>query len=321
MDSLVEGSSSVTSVEQIVAAGPASDRVPLGRGRPLDSQSDEYFTVIEARPGLRFVDARELCRYRDLFRFLVWRSIRVRYAQSAIGVGWAVIQPLFSMIVFTIVFGKLAQVSSDGAPYALFSFAALVPWTYFANALTDGVDSLVSNAHMLQKVYFPRLLLPMSAVVAKLLDFGIALALLFILMACFLRPPTWGVVLLPLLVLMMVVAASGLSMWLTAMAIQYRDVKHAMHFVVQLLMFAAPVVYPASLIPKTYALGGVTIYPRLLYALNPMVGVIEGFRSALLGTTEMPGDLVGIGTASALVIAVTGALYFRSKERLFADVA
>jgi lipopolysaccharide transport system permease protein len=273
---------------------------------------DAAATVIEPRRGLRLLDLRELVAYRDLFRFLVWREIKVRYAQSAIGIGWAVIQPVFSMIVFTIVFGRLARISSDGAPYAVFSLAALVPWTYFSNALVDGANSLVTNANMLTKIYFPRVLMPMSAVAAKLVDFGIAMVILAGLMAWYGVIPTWGVLLLPLLILLMIVTAAGLGLWLTAFAVQYRDVKHAMNFVVQILMYAAPVVYPASLIPAPY---------RLAYALNPMVGVIEGFRSALLGTHSMPWDLLAVGTASALVIAFSGLLYFRRKERLFADVA
>ena len=269
-------------------------------------------TVIEPRSGWQLIDWRELRDYRDLFLFLTWRNIKVLYAQSAIGIGWAVIQPLFSMIIFTIVFGRLAKVSSDGAPYAVFSFTALVPWTYFSNSLTQGTNSLVQNANMISKVYFPRLILPMSAVAAKLLDFSIAMLVLAALMVWYGMVPTLGILALPLLIFLMILTAAGLGAWLTALAIQYRDVKHAMTFVVQLLMYAAPVVYPTSLIPERY---------QLLYAINPMVGVIEGFRAALLGTRPMPWDLIGVGAASALVIALTGALYFRRKERVFADVA
>jgi lipopolysaccharide transport system permease protein len=278
-------------------------------GRAIE---DMPVTVIEPRHGWRFLDLGELFLYRDLFLFLTWRSIKVRYAQSAIGIGWAVIQPVFTMLVFNIVFGKLAKIDSDGVPYAIFSFTALVPWTYFSGALTDGTTSLVSGANMISKVYFPRLILPLSAVAAKLLDFTIAMFVLGILMIWFQVTPTWGVVVLPLLIVMMVLTAAGLGAWLTALAVQYRDVKHAMSFVVQLLMYAAPVVYPTSLIPERW---------QYIYALNPMVGVIEGFRSALLGTREMPWDFIAIGCATSLVIAVTGLVYFRNRERLFADVA
>ncbi|PHR95886.1 MAG: phosphate ABC transporter permease [Blastopirellula sp.] len=281
-----------------------------------------HITIIEPHSGWRLVDWKELTEYRDLFRFLVWREIKVRYAQSAIGIGWAVIQPVCSMIIFTIVFGKLAKIDSDGIPYAVFAFAAIVPWTYFSNAITDGANSLVQNADMIRKIYFPRMLLPLSAVVAKLVDFSIAMVLLAGLMAWYGMIPNLGILALPLLILLMILTASGVGLWLTAFAVQYRDVKHAMNFVVQLLMYAAPVVYPASLIPNTYPLfGSVTVNPQYFYALNPMVGVIEGMRSALLSSRPMPWDLIGIGLASSIVIAVTGLLYFRRKESIFADVA
>ena len=277
--------------------------------------------VIQPRAGWRLVDWRELVEYRDLFRFLVWRNIKVQYAQSTLGIGWAIIQPLFSMIVFTIVFGSLAKISSDGVPYALFSFAGLVPWTYFSNALTEGTNSLISNTNMLSKVYFPRMMLPMSAVCAKLVDFCISMTFLFALMIYFRILPNLGILMLPFLSLLMVLTAAGLGMWLTALAIQYRDIKFALNFIVQVLMYCSPVVYPASLIPEKWSYAGMEFYPRLAYALNPIVGVIEGFRSALLGTIPMPWSLLAVGTSSALIIAISGAMYFRKKERLFADVA
>ena len=295
-------SSAVETISREASPQPAA--VPAAAEIPI--------TIIQPRTGWQLVDWKELHAYRDLFFFLVWRSVRVRYAQSTLGIGWAVIQPLFSMLVFTVVFGKLARIESDGVPYAVFSFAALVPWTYFANALTEGTASLVSNANMLSKVYFPRLILPLSAVVAKLVDFAISLVLLAALMAWYQVVPTAGILLLPALVLLMMLTAAGLGLWLTALAVQYRDVNYAMSFVVQLLMYAAPVVYPASLIPERY---------QLLYALNPMVGVIEGFRAALLGTRPMPYDFLALGTAVAVAVALTGALYFRRREPLFADVA
>ena len=269
-------------------------------------------TVIEPKSGWRLIDFRELWEYRDLFYFLVWRDIKVRYAQSILGVGWAIIQPVFSMIVFTIVFGNLAKVNSDGVPYPIFSYAALVPWTYFANALTDASGSLISASSVLTKVYFPRLIIPMTPVLGKLVDFAIALLLLFGLMVWFQAAPTIWVLTIPFLILLMMLTTAGLGMWLAALAIQYRDIKYGMGFAVQLLMYAAPVVYPASLIPERF---------RLLYGLNPMAGVIEGFRAALLGTRPMPWDLIALGTVAALVIAVSGAFYFRHMERIFADVA
>lgn len=314
---------SVSTFLETDVGAPFSHGSVEGGVRVEEMEPGEYLvvTIIQPRTGWRLVDWKELCQYRDLYFFLVWRSIKVRYAQSAIGIGWAVIQPVFSMLVFSLVFGKLAKIDSDGAPYAVFSFAALVPWTYFANALTDGTASLVSNASMISKVYFPRLILPLAAVAAKLVDFSIAMLVLAGLMAWYRIVPTAGVLLLPALVLLMILTAAGLGAWLTALAVQYRDVQHAMGFVVQLLMYAAPVVYPASLIPERYELLGRTINPQLLYAINPMVGVIEGFRATLLGTRPIPWDFLAIGTTTALAVAVTGLLYFRRREHLFADVA
>jgi lipopolysaccharide transport system permease protein len=267
--------------------------------------------VIEAKSGWRFVDFHELWEYRDLFFFMVWRDIKVRYAQSVLGIGWAVIQPVFTMIVFTIVFGKLAKIDSEGVPYAIFSYTALVPWTYFSNALTESTGSLIASSSMLTKVYFPRLIIPMTPVLSKLIDFGIAMLLLFGLMVWFKSTPTMWALGLPVLVILMMLTAAGLGMWLTALAIKYRDVRYGLTFGVRLLMYAAPVVYPASLIPQQY---------RLLYGLNPMAGVIEGFRAALLGTRPMPWDLIAVGSIAACIIIVSGVLYFRRMERVFADV-
>jgi lipopolysaccharide transport system permease protein len=216
------------------------------------------------------------------------------------------------MIVFSIVFGRLAQIPSEGVPYPIFSFAALVPWTYFSSAMSGSTQSLVSNQSMLTKVYFPRLVIPMTPVLAKLVDFGIAFVILLLMMAGFSIAPTWNVVFLPWLIVLMILTAAGVGMWLSALAIQYRDVRFAMPFIAQLLMYAAPVVWPASLVPEQL---------RPLYGLYPMAGVIEGFRSALLGTNPMPWDLILPGTLSAVVIAISGAFYFRRLERIFADVA
>ncbi len=268
--------------------------------------------VIRPKSGWVAVDWRELRDYRDLFWFLTWRNVKVRYAQSALGIAWAVIQPVFSMIVFTVIFGRLVQIESDGAPYAVFAFVALVPWTYFSNAMTDATNSLVGNAEMVKKVYFPRLILPAASIASKLVDFGIAFLLMIVLLFFYRQTPNLNALAIPLLVVMMVLSAGGIGLWLGALAVQYRDVKHAMTFATQLLMYLAPVVYPASVIPDRW---------QPVYALNPMVGVIEGFRAGLLGTREMPWDLIGIGFASALVMAVGGVYYFRRMERLFSDVA
>jgi lipopolysaccharide transport system permease protein len=272
----------------------------------------ETVTVIEPRSGWRLIDWKELREYSDLFFFLTWRNIKVRYAQSAIGIGWAIVQPLFYMLVFTVVFGRLARIESDGAPYAVFALAALVPWTYFANAVSEGAASLIVNADMISKIYFPRLILPMSLVAARLADFAIALVLLAALMAWYHIIPGERIAILPLLILLMVFTAAGLSLWLAALAVQYRDVNYATTFGMQLLMYAAPVVYPVSLVPT---------HVQMLYAVNPMVGVIEGFRAALLETRPVPWDFIAIGGVTALIVAVSGAFYFRRKEQIFADVA
>jgi len=268
--------------------------------------------IIEPRRGSKFSDWKELVQYRDLFRFMVWKNIRTRYAQSALGVGWALIQPLFTMLVFTVIFGRLAKVDSNGVPYAIFSYAALVPWTYFGNALTESTSSLLTNANMLRKVYFPRVILPFASVTARLVDFLIAILFLGVLMIGYGVKPNLNTVFVPLLIGILVFSAAGMGLWLTAIAIQYRDVAYAMNFIVQLLMYAAPVVYPTTLIPE---------WLQPWYALNPVVGVIEGFRSALLGTIPMPWSWIGTGGISSMVLLASGFTYFRIRERVFADVA
>ncbi len=275
--------------------------------------------IIEPKKGWQLIDWRELREYRDLFYFLVWRDIKVLYKQTVLGFSWAIIRPVFSMIVFSVIFGGLADVPSDGVPYPVFAYAALLPWTYFSTAMGKSTTSLVTNARMLTKVYFPRLVIPMTPVLAGLVDFFVAFPILLVLMLWFGIAPTVYVVLLPLLMLLMILTAAGVGMWLSALAIQYRDVNHAMTFLTQLLMYAAPVVWSVSLITDKFPEWGEVI--RLVYGLYPMAGVIEGFRSALLGTASMPWDLIGMGTLSAVLVALSGALYFRRMERFFADVA
>jgi lipopolysaccharide transport system permease protein len=254
---------------------------------------------------------RELWDFRDLFYFFIWRDVKVRYAQSVLGVGWAIVQPLVPMIIFTIVFGTVARIESDGHPYALFSIAALVPWTYFSNALSDASGSLVKESAMLSKIYFPRLIIPFTAVLGRLLDLAISFVVLVALMLWYGVAPTAYVVVLPALILIALIAAAGLGMWLSALAVQYRDVKHALGFVVQFMMYAAPVVYPTSKVPAAL---------QYLYALNPMVGVIEGFRSALLGS-PMRWDFIAIAAVTSLAMFWVGAVYFVRREPVFADVA
>lgn len=272
--------------------------------------------VIEPIRGWQFINWREMRDYRDLFRFLVDRDIKVLYKQTVLGFGWAILRPLLSMLIFTVIFGNLAQVDSDGVPYAIFSYVALVPWLYFSSALTASALSLVSNTDMLTKIYFPRLVFPMTPVVSKLVDFVISFVIVFVLMAWFRIPPTANILYIPLLVALMMLTAAGAGLWLSAMSVHYRDVKHAMPFLTQILMYAAPVVWSASLIEERFGQTG-----QLLFGLYPMVGVIEGFRSAMLNTGPMPWDLIAVGAFSAVVIFVTGLFYFRRMEAYFADVA
>lgn len=277
--------------------------------KPIPSST---VTIIAPRKGLRALDCKGLYEFRDLFIFLVFRDVRIRYAQSVLGIGWAIVQPVFSMLVFTVVFGRLAQLSSDGEKYSLFALAGLVPWTYFSNAVLEGVNSLIANANMISKVYFPRVILPLSAVCSRLIDLLIALTVLLIVLISSSRIPNWGVLILPYLILVLATTAAGLSMWCASLAVQYRDIKYGMTFAIQLLMYLAPVVYPTSLVPPAY---------QTAYAINPLVGVIEGFRASLLGTIEMPWGFIAVGSASAACIAASGLVYFQSRERLIADVA
>lgn len=267
---------------------------------------------IKAQRGWKAVNIREVIRYKDLLYFLVIRGIKAKYAQSILGIGWAIIQPLFSALVYTVVFGRLAGVSSDGVPYAIFTFVAIIPWNYFSETLNESSNSLVQNANMISKVYFPRIILPLSSAFSKLLDFLIG----FIVIACFLVyyqiMPGANIIFLPFLMLILLMTSLGAGMVLSAMAIQFRDVKYAMTFVVQLLMYAAPVVYPASKVPEKFL---------LLYSLNPMVGVIEGFRSSILNTHPMPWHMILPGLCVSILLFVFGLFYFRKMERIFADVA
>ena len=258
----------------------------------------------------------ELIEYKDLLYFMVMREIKVLYKQTILGFTWAILRPVISMIIFSIIFGKLAKLPSDGIPYAVFSYTALVPWIYFSTSLTKSSNSLIAGAGMLSKIYFPRLIIPITPVFAGLIDFIIALIIVFFLMFYYSLIPTINIIWLPLLVFLMVLCSSGIGMWLSALAIQYRDIRHATQFLAQLLMYCAPVVWPASLISDK--LGE---HYLLLYGLYPMVGVIEGFRSCLIGQNPMPWDLIGMGFISSIILFFSGMLYFKNRESIFADVA
>ena len=266
--------------------------------------------VVEASRGWRAFDLRELWRYRELVYFLAWRDVKVRYKQTVLGVGWAVIQPVMAMGVFTIFFGRLARVPSDGLPYPVFSLAGLVPWTYFAAGVTSGASSLASYQHIISKVYFPRLLIPLAAVLTPLIDFGVAFVVLLAVDAWYGVVPGGAIVWLPALLLLAVATAVAASVWLSALSVRYRDVRYVVPFAVQLWLFATPVAYPASLVPAKW---------RALYGLNPMAGAVEGFRWALAGGPS-PGLMTLVSAVVVLLALVTGVLYFRRAERTFADI-
>jgi homopolymeric O-antigen transport system permease protein len=254
---------------------------------------------------------KELWEYRELLYFLVWRDVKVRYKQTAIGAAWAIVQPLLTMIIFTFVFGKFANMPSDGLPYPVFSFAALLPWTYFARALNQSVMSVVGSANLIKKVYFPRLLLPISATLSGLIDFGISFIFLLGMMVWYGIVPHWGVLALPFFLILALLTALSVSLWLSAINVRYRDVGQAIPFLIQIWLFASPVAYPVSVVPEKW---------RLLFSLNPMTGAIEGFRWALLGT-ETPDTLaIVFSVVVVLALLVGGIIFFKRMEQTFADV-
>jgi lipopolysaccharide transport system permease protein len=287
-------------------------------GAPLPGRlnRDDFDVILEPRPGWRAVDFGELARHRDLLVYWTIRNLKARHAQSALGIGWAIVQPVVTTIIFTIVFGRLVGIPSDGAPYPLFALVGMVIWTYFSNAVRDGVESLTRYTSMLSKIYFPRLMLPLSAVLGKLIDLAVG-ALLIVPMLIWYGavPRPEAIVMVPALVLVLVVASLGIGLWLSALAVQYRDIAYALVFAIQALMYLSPIVYSDSIVPKRMPL------VRLIYGLNPVAGVVGGIRAVLLSTGPLPWDLILPGTVMALILVVSGLYYFRSRERLFADVA
>ncbi len=267
-------------------------------------------TRIRPRSGWQILDFKELREYRDLFYFLVWRDIKVMYAQTILGFLWAVLQPISQIVVFTIVFGKIAKISTDGIPYILFSSVAIIPWTYISQAMSQSSESLVKDQSMLGKIYFPRLLLPTVSVLARLVDFGISTLIIFGVVLYYHILPTWQLLLFPFYVLLMMAISLGIGTWLSALAIRYRDVRYAMQFLIRMLMYSAPIVYSASSIPEHY---------RLVYSLNPIVAVIEGIRASILGT-PIPWIYILPGVFTSILLLFTGLFYFKRMERVFVDV-
>jgi len=266
---------------------------------------------IAASKGWVPLKLRELWEYRELLYFLVWRDIKVRYKQTALGATWAVIQPFFTMVVFSLFFGQLAKIPSDGIPYPIFSFTALVPWAFFANGLGQASNSLVGSGALISKVYFPRLIIPLASVFSGIVDFLIAFGVLVAMMLYYGIAPTVNVLYLPLFLLLALVTSLGVGLWLSALNVEYRDVRYVVPFITQFWLFVTPIAYPSSLLNQPW---------RTIYGLNPMVGVVEGFRWALLGTNTAPGPLIAVSSAAAVLILITGAFYFRRMEKTFADI-
>lgn len=286
---------------------------PVSGDRTDDQQvsAPEMLTVIQPPRAWMPVDGRELWGYRELLFFLTWRDVKVRYKQTAFGASWAVLQPFLMMVVFSLFFGRLGGIPSDGLPYPLFSFAALVPWTFFAHGLAEGASSVVGSQQLITKIYFPRLLIPTATVLSGLVDFAIAFAILLCMMAYYGIVPTMRILWVPPLLLLALISALGAALWLSALNVKYRDVRYALPFLTQLWLFATPIAYPSSLLESPW---------RTVYALNPMAGVIEGFRWALLDTRTAPGPMLLASSLAAIALLIGGALYFRRMEVTFADI-
>lgn len=267
---------------------------------------------IQPSKGWVSLKLHELWEYRELLYFLTWRDIKVRYKQTVLGAAWAILQPFMTMVVFSLFFGGLAQIPSDGVPYPIFSYTALVPWTFFASGLTMSSNSLVGSANLIKKVYFPRLTIPIATVLSGAVDFVIAFVVLLVMMLFFGIVPTANVLVLPFFVLLAFVTALGVGLWLSAMNVQFRDVRYTVPFLTQFWMFITPIAYPSSLIENEVL--------RAIYGINPMAGVIEGFRWALLGTDSAPGPVIIVSSIAALLLLVSGLFYFRRMEKTFADV-
>jgi len=277
----------------------------------MELKNSARLTIIKPSSGWSALNLRDLWLYRELILFMTWRDLKVRYKQTLLGASWAILQPFLTMVVFSIFFGNLANVPSDGVPYPIFSYTALIPWTLFSKALHDASRSLVASSHMITKVYFPRMILPLASVLAGLVDFLIAFVVLFGLMIFYGIYPTSNIWALPLFLLLALVTAVGVGFWLSALNVLYRDINYVLPFLTQFWMFLTPIAYPSSMVPQKF---------QMLYALNPMTGVVEGFRWALLGTGQTPGAMALVSSAVALALLISGMFYFRRMERLFADM-
>jgi lipopolysaccharide transport system permease protein len=289
---------------------PQSTAQSIGAADPIGWNEGFHFRVQPSR-GLRNLDLAALWEFRELLYFLVWRDISVRYKQTAIGAAWAVLQPLLTMAIFTLVFGKFAQMPSDGLPYPIFTFTALVPWTYLSQAISRSGVSLVTDSNLVRKVYFPRLIIPLASAAAPLMDFLISLVVLLVMMAWYGIPLHWGLLALPLFLALTVITAMATALWLAPLNARYRDIGHAIPFLTQFWFYASPIAYPLSLIPEKW---------RPLYGLNPMVGVIEGFRWALLGKQSLELEVTVVSLAVVILLLLTGVVFFKWMERTLSDI-
>jgi len=273
----------------------------------------EEISVLLIKPsrGWALPQIRDIWAYRELLYFLVWRDLKVRYKQTVLGALWAIIRPFLLMVIFSVFFGKLAKIPSEGIPYPIFAYAALLPWSYFAQSLNACNNSIVGNSHLITKVYFPRLIIPISSVLSGLVDFSISFSILLAMMFYYHIIPTLAALLLPFLILMALATALGAGLWLSALNVRYRDIRYVISFLIQFWFFATPVVYPSSLVPGIW---------RFFYSLNPMVGVVEGFRGALLGKGQVIGATFMVSMIMIICLLITGTLYFRRMEKEFADV-
>lgn len=291
----------------------AGDSAPLPTpDSPLAAPHLPEKPLVSIRAGSKWaaIDLKSLWAYRELLYFLTWRDVKVRYKQTALGAAWAVIQPLFTMIIFSIFFGKLANMPSDGIPYPLFAYAGLLPWTFFSNAVTNSGNSLVGSSNLITKVYFPRMIIPGAAVAAGLVDLFIAFGILIILMIYYGVGAAWSLLALPLLVTLTTLLAIGIGMWTSALNVKYRDIRYALPFAIQLLMFATPIIYPVSIVPARW---------RWLLNLNPLTGIIEGYRSAFFGRA-FNWPMLAVSAAITLALLIYAAYYFKRMERTFADI-
>lgn len=288
-----------------------SETVVVESAAGVEAPTASPLLRIEPSRGWVSLHLRELWEYRELLYFLTWRNVKIRYKQTVLGAAWAVLQPFMTMVVFSLFFGKLAKVPSDELPYPIFAYAALVPWTFFATGLATASNSLVGSANLIKKIYFPRLVVPISGVLSAVVDFVLAFVVLLGMMAFYGIFPTVRVIWLPLLLLLAFTVSLGVGLWLSSLNVQFRDVRHTIPFLIQFWMFASPIAYPSSLLDEPW---------RTLYGINPMVGVVEGFRWALLGTETAPGPIVLVSSLMAIALLVGGAFYFRRMEKTFADV-